>query len=446
VDLVTVSCVASGSPGWKGYAVFIGVVLIILATTGVWNPFPKIWSWIDTSDPIAPGVAQWQLSLGGTPQSVTIAGGAVIVEYRTSIEAYGVGAGVKLWKSDADWASVAGGDADAVVVVGRLLTKGYQVLDPRTGAVQRVDSSATGVWTYTNGILDLHCAKGNDCELTAWDPRGIRPLWTVPAPSLGFKLSADNPDLPDTQPLTATRVNSHVAGPTLMPGLIGLPDDGKVRIVDTARGTVVQTVAPGADQRVSVAGGRVLTVTGVARDGTCYYAVAASAPPSSQPVWSREGLNLRTAGNGSSCKQTRDPAGGYDVVLGVDPIGRPELIAAHDGRVLWHGDSDQRVLAVNDATAVIRSADGRSLVGRSFTGGPGWRRPVSVRAQAALTPWAAVITDSKPARATALNFVNGSVLTEAKTDATVFAVGPGAMILFSGRDMAYLPFRAAPAQ
>ena len=439
------SGVASGSPGLKGYAVIAGVVLIILATTGVWNPFPKLWSWINTSDPIAAGAAQWQVTLGGSPQSITLAGGAAIVEYRTSVEAYGIGAGVKLWKSDADWASVAGDEPNSVVVTGRLLTKGYQVLDPRSGVALRTDTTATAVWTYTNGVLDLHCAKGDDCELTAWDPRGSRPLWTVPAPSLGFKLNADNPDLPDTQPLTATRVNAHVAGPAPLPALIGLPDDGKVRIVDTARGKAVQTVTPAGNERVAVAGGRVLTVTGDARDGTCYYGVVARV--AAGPVtWSRDGLNLRTADNGSSCKQDRDPVGGRDVILGVDPIGRQELLAAHDGRVLWHGDKGQKVLAVDDANAVIRSADGRTLTGRSFTGGPGWRRSVSTNAQAALTPWAAVITDSKPARVTVLNPANGSILTEVKTDATAFVAGPGAMILVSGRDMAYLPFGVSTAR
>jgi hypothetical protein len=442
VDLVTVSGVASGSPGVKGYALFVGVAVLILSTSGVWNPFPKLWSWITASAPIAAGVAQWQVTLDGSPQSVTLAGGAAIVEYRTSVEAYGVGAGVRLWQSDADWAAVAGEDPNAVVVTGRLLTKGYQVLDPRTGAVLRADAGATAVWAYTNGILDLRCAKSDDCELTAWDPRGATPLWQVAAPNLGFTLNADNPDLPDTQPLTADGVNAHVAGPALMPSLIGLPEDGKVRIVDTARGVVVQTVTPASDQRVSVAGGRVLTVTGVAGDGTCYYGVSAADPRAGQTVWTRAGLNLRTAANGSSCKQTHDPAGGSDVVLGVDPLGRQELIAAHDGRILWHGDADQRVLAVNDANAVIRSSDGRTLASWSFVGGPAWRRAVSPNAHAALTPWAAVITDSKPARVTALNPRTGAVLMDVKTDATVFAAGPAAMIVVAGRDMAYLPFRA----
>jgi outer membrane protein assembly factor BamB len=437
-----VSGVASGSPGFKGYALFVGVVVIILATTGVWNPFPKLWGWINTSEPIAAGVAQWQVTLGGSPQSVTIAGGAAVVEYRTSVEAYGIGAGVLLWKSDADWAAVAGQDPTAVVVTGRLLTKGYQVLEPRTGAVLRSDTGATAVWTYANGILDLRCAKSDDCELTAWDARGMTPLWRVPAPSLGFKLSGDNPDLPDTQPLTAGAVNPQVAGPAEMPTLIGLPEDGKVRIVDTARGRALPAVTPASDQRVSVAGGRVLTVTGVARDGTCYYGVTATDPIAGQTVWGRDGLNLRTAANGSSCKQGRDPAGGSDVVLGVDPVGRQELIAAHDGRVLWHGDKSQQVLAVNDSSAVIRSADGRTLTSRSFVGGAAWNRAVSPDAQAALTPWATVITDSKPARVTAVSPRTGAVLTEVKSDATVFAAGPGAMIIVAGRELAYLPFRA----
>ena len=432
---------ASGSPGWKGYALFLSVALIILATTGIWNPFPKLWAMINTSDPIAPGVAQWQVALGGSPQSVTLAGGAAIVEYRTSVEAYGTGAGIKLWKSDADWSAVAGREPDPVVVTGRLLVKGYQVLEPRTGAVLRADDAATAVWTYTNGVLDLKCGKGDDCTLTAWDPRGTTPMWSVPAPNLGFKLSADNPDLPDTQPLTADRVNAHVAGPALMPSLIALPDGATVRIVDTARGKAARTVTAAANQRVSVAGGRILTVTGDARDGTCYYSVAAAAPDSTATLWAREGLNLRTADNGSACKQEHDPAGGSDVVLGVDPVGRQELLAAHDGRNLWHGDKGQQVLAVDDGNAVIRSADGRTLTGRSFTGRPGWRRTVGTNAQAALTPWAAVITDTKPARVTALDPGTGAVLIDLKTDATVFTAGPGAMLLASGRDLAYLPFR-----
>jgi hypothetical protein len=433
--------VASGGGAWKGYAVATGVVLIVLATTGVWNPFPKLWTWVDTTEPIAAGSALWQQRIGGSPQTVAIANDAVILAYRTSVEAYGLGAAVKLWQYDADWAAVAGVDGEAVVVTGRLLTKGYQVLEPRTGTIRRQDTTATAVWTYQNAVLDLHCAKGGGCELTAWDPHGTRPQWTVSTGGIGLVLDASNPDLPDTQPIRSPRVDDEVAGPPLLPALIGLPEDGRVRIVDTATGRVTQTVRPRGDQRVAVAGGRVLTVTGTARDGTCYYGVVATDPPVGQAVWSRDGLNLRTAPNGSSCKQDRDPAGGSDVVLGVDPVGRRQLIAAHDGRILWHGAKAEDVLAVDDRGAVIHDADGSGVRAVAFGGGAGWRRSVGQVAGAALSPYAAIVVDAKPARITAMSRATGAVLADLRTEATVFAVGPHGLILVDGRDMAYLPFR-----
>jgi outer membrane protein assembly factor BamB len=432
---------ASGGGAWKGYGLAAVVAVVVLATTGVWNPFPKLWSWINTSEPIAKGAARWQQQIGGTPQSVAIAGDSVIVEYRTSVEAYGLTAGVKLWKSDADWAAVAGQGAAAVVVTGRLLTKGYQVVDPRTGAVRRSETAASAVWTYADAIVDLHCAKGNDCELTAWDPRSDKQMWTVGTGGIGFVLNAANPDLPDTRLLGAAQVDDDVAGPSLMPGLLGLPGDGKVQIIDTVRGKVVQTAEPGTDQRVAVAGGRVLTVTGVAQDGTCYYGVVATDPPGNGTVWKRDGLNLRTADNGSSCKQDRDPVGGEDVVLGVDPVGREELLAAHDGRVLWHGVPDEDVLAVDDGFAVIRSPNKATLVGHSFTTGrTTWRRPVGANVSAALTPYAVIVVTAKPSRVVALAPSSGAVRADVRTDAKIFTVGAGGMIAVSGRDMAYLPF------
>jgi hypothetical protein len=431
---------ASGGSPWKTYGLVIVVVVIVLSTTGVWNPFPQLWAWINTSGPIAAGASRWQQTIGGSPQDVTIAGDTVIVGYRTSIEAYGLTAGLKLWNSDADWAAVAGEGTDAVVVTGRLLTKGYQVVDPRSGLIKRTDTEATAVWTYRTGILDLRCGKGGDCELTSWDIRG-NARWRVGTGGIGFVLNAANPDLPDTNPMTAAGIDDHVAGPREMPALLGLPDDRKVRVIDTATGKLVQTAEPGAGQRIAVAGGRVLTITGTAGDGTCYYGVVATDPPASGPVWQRDGLNLRTADNGSSCKQDRDPAGGEDVVLGVDPVGRQQLLAAHDGRVLWHGAKGQEVMAVNDSYAVIRTADHGTLRCLSLARGVAtWSRATGERASVAITPNAVVIASAKPDRVVAMAPASGRLLAEVRTSAKIFAVGPGGMIAVDGRDMAYLPF------
>jgi len=431
---------ASGGSPWRGYALAAIVLIVVLATTHVWNPWPQVWAWINTSEPIAAGVAQWQTRIGGSPQNVTIANDAVIVEYRTSVEAYGLGAAVKLWSSSADWAGVAGEGADTVVVTGRLLTKGYQVLDPRTGIAKRTDNQASAVWTYRNGILDLHCAKGDDCELTAWDTKG-NARWRVGTGGIGFVLDAANPDLPDTNPIGADGIDDNVAGPREMPDLIGLPDGHYVRVIDTASGKLVQTAQTAADQRIAVAGGRVLTVTGTSADGTCYFGVVATDPPGNGVVWKRDGLNLRTAANGSSCKQDRDPAGGEDVVLGVDPLGREQLIAAHDGRVLWRGVKGENVLAVNDAYALIRAVDHGSVRAFAFAGGEtAWRRDVGSNVSAALTAYASIVVTGKPSRVVALNPSSGSVRADVRTDAKIFAVGPAGMIAVSGRDMAYLPF------
>lgn len=431
---------SSGGSPVRAWLLAAVLVMTVLVSTKVWNPFPQIWRWINTTEPIASGTARWQQTIGGTPQNVTIAGDAVIVEYRTSVEAYGLFAGVKLWGSDADWAVVAGEGSDAVVVTGRLLTRGYQVVDPRTGAVRRADTEATAVWAYRNAIVDLRCGQGGQCELTAWDPRG-NARWHVSTGGIGFVLNAANPDLPDTQPLAAAGVDDQVAGPRPMPALIGLPDDGKIRVIDTATGRLVQTAEPKPEQRVTVVGDRLLTVTVTAADGTCYFAVAATDPPGGDAVWHRDGLNLRTAANGAGCKQDRDPAGGEDVVLGVDPVGRAELIAAHDGRVLWHGAKGEQVLAVNDGFAVIRGADQRTLRCRSFaSGGTVWTRSVSAEASAALSPWAVVTVTAKPSRVVALSPSSGRVLADVGTRARIFAVGPAGMIAVDGREMAYLPF------
>ncbi len=431
-----------GGNAWKGYLLGVVVVVTVLATTGVWNPFPKLWTWVNTSDPIAAGSSRWQVQIGGTPQSIALAGDAIIVEYRTSVEAYGLAAGVKLWTNDADWAQVAGSGANTVVVTGRLLTKGYLVLNPHTGATLRTETAASAVWAYSDAIVDLHCGKHDDCELTAWNVRTNKQLWKVNTGGIGFVLNAANPDLPDTRRLSATQVHDEAAGPPPLPGLFGLPTNGTVQLVDTAVGKVVGATKPAEGQRIAVAGDRVLTITGTARDGTCYYSVQAVDPPSTEPIWHRDGLNLRTADDGSGCKQSRNPVGGADVVLGVDPVGHEELISAHDGRTLWRGEPDEHVLAVDDGYAVIRSADQKTVRGFSFaTGKTAWKRPAGAKVSAALTPYATLVVTEKPNEIVAVLPRTGAVLADVRTEAKVFAVGAGGMIAASGRNLAYLPWR-----
>ncbi|WP_372434241.1 outer membrane protein assembly factor BamB family protein [Micromonospora luteifusca] len=417
-------------------------VVVALAATGVWNPFPGLWEWVDRSEPISEPDVVWQQRVGGTPRSVTIAGDAVVVEQRTRVEARSLATGTQLWERKADWSAVAGGDRDPVVAVGKLLVKGYELLDPATGATRRRDDDAVAVWTYRNLLLDARCTDATDCTLSAWDPRGTAPLWTAFLPGVHSGLLADNPGLRGTRRLTATRIDDGVAGAEPAPPLLGFPVDGRVHVVDTATGRVLQNVEPGRDERLSVVGGRMLRIAARSQDGTCYFAISARDPATGQEAWQRAGVNLRTADT-AGCVQREDPQGARNVLIGVGPDGREAVIDGYDGRLLWVGDSGTKLVAVDDRYAVFRAADKRSVVARELgTDRVLWTRPASGKAGAALTPYAAVVADEKPSRLAAVDPRTGRELAALRTSANALAVGSQGMIIGEGREIGYVRFGA----
>jgi outer membrane protein assembly factor BamB len=434
---------AKGSAGGLGVKIALAVALIaviVLAATNIWNPFPTMWAWIDRDQPLSEPDVVWQQRIGGTPQNVTIVGNTVVVRYRTRVEARSLATGLRLWERKADWAAVAGGDRDAVVAVGKLLSRGYELLDPETGAVRRRDGAASGVWTYRNAVLDVRCRAPRDCQLTAYEPRGTVPIWTTFLPGVETGPLAGNPEVQGTRRLTTRGVHDGAAGPVEMPPLIGFPVDGQVHIVDTATGRTVQNVRPGARDRIVVVGGRMLRIEARAADGTCYFTVVARDPLTGQEVWRRDGLNLRTA-DGAGCPQREDPQGGENVIVGVTGDGREAIVDAYDGRMLWTGARGQRLLAVDDRYALARSADGRTVTGHELgIDRPRWSRPVHPDGGAALAPYAAVVIDREPQRIVALEPRSGRELANVRSSAKVLAVGRAGMVIGKGRDLGYVRF------
>ncbi|MDG4822470.1 PQQ-binding-like beta-propeller repeat protein [Asanoa sp. WMMD1127] len=430
-------------PCVKCWAAFVAVLLVVGYFTGVLTPLlDRVWAMVNTSSPMTNPAPLWQQQLGGTPRSGTIAGGAVIIEHRTLVESRGLGSGAQLWEHKADWAAVAGEGASAVVVTGKLLVKGYEVVDPMSGSVRRRDTEARAVWTYRNGMLDVRCHGPEDCTLSAWDPLGSTPRWSVQIPGIGFVLFADNPDILGTQPLTAKRIDGNAGGPDLMPPMVGLPIDDQVFVVDTAAGQVVREITPERDERIVVVGGRVLRIKAVSADGTCYFSVVASDAATGGEVWRNAGINLRTAKDGG-CAQRDDPAGGRNVIVGVAADARELVIDAYDGRFLFTGAPGEHLLGVDDRYAVVRTADGGAVRSVELGGNGRWQRPAAPRSNVALTPPAVVVVDEKPDKIIAVNPGTGAELVNVRSDADVLAVGPAGMIVVSGRDIAYLPFRGA---
>lgn len=435
---------AGGPGGWRGGLLLALVVVVALAATGVWNPFPGMWDWVNRSQPISEPDVVWQQRVGGTPRSVTIAGETVVVEQRTRVEARSLATGAQLWERKADWAAVAGGDRDSVVVVGKLLVKGYEVLDPTTGATRRRNGDAVAVWTYRNMLLDARCVEATDCTVSAWDARGTAPLWTAFVPGVRSGLLGDNPGLLDTRRLDAVRIDDGVAGPEPVPPLLGFPIDGRVHVLDTATGRVLQDVEPGRDERLSVVGGRLLRITARSQDGTCYFAISGRDAATGQETWQRAGINLRTADN-AGCVQREDPHGARNVLIGVAPDAREAVLDGYDGRLLLVTSAGEKLLAVDDRYALVRPADKRAVVGRELGAGRvRWTRPTGPKAGAALTPYAAVIADEKPSRLVALDPRTGRELASLRTSANALAVGPRGMIIGEGREIGYVRFGGVP--
>lgn len=418
------------------------MTVVVLSVSGVWNPFPGVWDWVNRSAPIGgPGVL-WQQRVGGTPRSVTIAGEAVVVEQRTRVEAVRLGDGTPLWKRKADWSAVAGAGQDAVVVVGKLLTRGYEVLDPVTGATRRRDNAAVAVWTWQNLLIDARCSAPTDCTLHAWDPRGETPLWTAYLPGVQSGLLGDNPGLLDTRRIEAVRIDNGVSGPEPVPGLLGFPVDGRVHVLDTATGRVLVDIEPGRDERLSVVGGRMLRLTARSEEGNCRYAVSGWDPLSGQEIWQRAGVNFGTA-DAIGCAQRRDPLGARNVLVGVSPDGKQAVLDAYDGRLLLVTDVGTKIVAVDDRHALVRGADQRSVSVRELGGGETrWTRPAEEEPRASLTPAAAIFAEREPSRLVALDPGTGAELANLRTAANALAVGANGMVIGEGRQIGYVSFQS----
>jgi outer membrane protein assembly factor BamB len=433
--------VATRGRGYGGWIVAAILIMIFLVSTNTWNPFPDMWTWVNTSRELSDPAPSWQQRLGARPDSAIQAGNALVVELDTSVEGRRISDGTQIWSRKADWAAVAGEGAGAVAVMGKLLVKGYDVVDPANGVSLRHVDDAVGVWTYRDAILDVHCRSPKDCTLTAWSPRAGDRLWQVDIPGVGFVLFANNPKLQGTRPLTASRVVDRSDGPAVMPRVLGFPIDHDVYLVDTAEGRVLPEIKPGRREQVVVAAGRVLRIAARPADGACYFEVDARDAVTGDQVWREAGVNLRTT-SGSGCQQSRAPTGAGNVVVGVSPDGREAVIDANDGRAVWVGGDGEKVLAVDNRYALVRAADGKSIMGlRLGRDEPLWTRDIHSGAEAALTARAALIIDKKPDRIIALDQATGTEKLNVRSDAKVIGCGPNGIVVAEVRELGYLPFR-----
>jgi outer membrane protein assembly factor BamB len=435
--------VAKGRSTASGWLVAGLLVVIILVSTGVWNPFPAIWDWINTSAQLADPKPQWQQRLGGPPVHLLPADDTVIVEQRTTIEGRSLTTGAHLWETDADWSSVAGPAGRTVVVAGQLLVKGYRVLDPRTGTELRKNTKASAVWTWSDAMIDVTCRNSQDCTLAAREPASGDERWHADLPGVGVGLFADNPDLPDLRSFEVDQADGTLIGPGRMPRYLGFPIDDKIQLVDTRTGEVVNVITPGKNERVYVVGGRVLHSEAKPVSAACELHLTARDPITNRVVWRLDGFNLGTV-SGAACDQRSEPRGAGSALLATRPDGRQVLLDAADGRQLVAAPEGGKIISTDGVRAVVRSKDGKQLTAYQLgEADPLWSRKADPKASVAVTRTHIMVFDRNPERIRVLAPDSGQPVVEAASEAKVLAVVTQGLLLSDRRDLGLLTFPGA---
>lgn len=403
-----------------------------------WNPVPGFLDWLHRLGSLSRPEPAWDVRSAERPEYAVIAGSTVIVILPGGVEARRADGGEEIWSRAAPWAAVAGADTGAVVVVGRENQRGFDVVDPASGAVRWSDDEAAGVWTYRQAVLALTCQRPDRCSLAGRDPGGGRVRWRTELPGGGRVLAGLNRELPGSRDISLSTMDSRLATPADMPVMLGFPVDRTVHVVHTGTGRRVGTVELGHNSRVVVVGGRLLYSTVEHKGGRCRYLLEARDPASGRSVWRREGYDLRTA-SGAGCDQRRDPSGGGGALAAIRGDNREVLLHAASGVELWVGASGERLLGTDGLVALVRAADGASVKAVDLgTGGTLWHLATGRDAEASLTRYAALVVEEGRLRAVEVG--TGRVVVDVRTTAHVVGSGPAGLVLSSGRSIGLLPF------
>jgi hypothetical protein len=421
----------------------IALVITGIVVTG-WNPLPKVTDWWEkvaaNSGKLATPDTAWTERVGGQPSSAVIAGDAVIVSMRGTVEARALSTGAVLWTKEADWAGIAGDGANTVAVVGRRGT-GMDVVDPSSGSSRWKDGGVVGAWTYRDTILTLGCGTSlTDCTLAARAPRDGATIWKVTLPGIGRVHNGVNSDLLGTEVLAEAYRDAIVAMPRPIPAMLGFPIDQKVTIVDTVGGKRLLEQSPNNTTRIVVAGGRVLASAATPKDGNCRYSLEARDAATGKPVWKKDGYDLHTA-SGAGCEQRKDPAGSDTVLVATRGDNREVFLSPRDGREMWSGAEGDEIVAADSQYGLVRSDGGKKLSVVGFTkGGRLWEKEIPAKADVAISRYAVLVRDAAGGRLLAYAPDSGRLLLEAKSSSDVLGIAENGLMLGRGRTIGYLHF------
>lgn len=425
----------------------IGLYAFLLAAEVVPNPFPAIWEWVSRDRPIAPDMA-WQERFGSRPAAAAVAGDNVLILAGERAEIRDQDTGRQRTPGDppgweADWLAVAGEGERAVVITGRPGSPGYEVRDPNSGRVLHEDEDAVTVWTYRDARLDLRCDDQRACSLSSYRPAGAdTPEWTIDLPGRRRDILGLNPELAMGRSADPNQIEASVAGPQPLPRMIGLPMERRsgeaVVVVETATGVVHQIVELADGEKAIVVGDRVIRSVSERHNGVCVSSATGYDPVTGTVVWGPQPYHVWSLG---ACEQRDPPLSAGSAMVAVGPEGRPLVVDAYDGRVLWRGEVEDSVAALSAELAIIRPGDGRTLTA-VVLGGDGsalWERDAEPDADVLIAECGVVVADRDPRRVYVWDPRSGEVKLSVPTSAKVLACADG-VVLTGGRSVGFVPF------
>lgn len=427
----------------------IGLVALLISAGVMPNPFPGIWEWVNRERPLAAGLA-WQERLGSRPGSATAAGDAIAVAAGSRAQLRERDSGDLIVPAEgeewsAGWVVIAGSGSDTRVISSEGGESGYQVRDPDTGRVIHEDDQAVAVWGFSDAWLDLRCDDNRACQLRAYQPGRMEPIWRTDLPGERDGMLGGNPELPSPRGGGADRIAEGVSGPAPIPPVLGFPvslrDAEVVLVVDTRTGQIRQQAEQSGGERVLVVGNRLIRSTMTRHNGICVSEVAGHDAGTGDPVWGPESYHVWGTGD-VGCEQRVAPLAGGSAMSAVAPDGRPLVLDAYDGRVLWSGTLDEQVETLSPDQAVIRAEDGttRYAVPLGRDGGRSWERRADQDAELAIAECGIVVADRHPDRVYVWDPDTGEDLLSLSTSARVLACAPDGVLIAEGRSVGFARF------
>lgn len=420
-----------------------GVVAIGVATAIIlkWNPWPQIQNWFAQIGPVSKPATAWAQRAAGQPNAAAVTDRTVLVIMRGMVESHARNDGSLLWRKEADWAALAGDPRGTqTAIVANVNGKGFEAVDPFGGQARWNSPDAVGAWTFRDAVLALECAK--TCALANRAPADGATRWRIPLTGSVKALAGANATLRDLrEPDGEFTAKAEAADPRPMPRFLGFPIDNRLQVVDTTAGRKLREEDIGKDARAVLAGNRVVRTSAVTRDNACRHTVQGKDAGTGQALWQKDGYDLGTT-SGGGCESRRDPPGGGVVLIATRGDNRQVCLSAVDGRELAVVAPGERIEATDGETALVRSADGRSLKALNLSrgGATAWTRPIAAKSKLGLTPYAVFVFDGAGEKLTALDPATGAVKLSIGTGGEVLGIHPDGVVLGRGRALGFMGF------